>query len=108
MVNRLCACLPSWEFTKPPAVAAIPPRSNPLSFWIRAASIPVPGAAAHGKQFPARKRSRNFRVPSRIPDYRLHAEADGRDGHGRIAENFCFYGRKIVEGKMDANGWTEI
>ena len=28
----------------PPAIAALPPLSNPLSFWIHAAFTPVPGA----------------------------------------------------------------
>jgi hypothetical protein len=47
--GRLCACLPYSGFTRPPAVAAAPFRSNPLLFWIRGDSIPALGAVERSR-----------------------------------------------------------
>jgi hypothetical protein len=55
VIGRFCACLPYLEFTRPPAVAVTPRRSNPLSFWIRGDSISAPGAVAQSKPVPVCK-----------------------------------------------------
>ena len=47
--GKFCACLPYSGFTRPPVVAAVPLRSNPLLSWIRGDSIPAPGAVGRSR-----------------------------------------------------------
>ena len=69
--GRFCACLPFWEFTGPPAVAAVHPRSNPPSFWIRGASTSAPGAV--GQNRPAQGRPGRIRaLPRFSPSFSMN------------------------------------